>query len=806
MKSVHFSSNQLLFGIIFPIFGGISFSSFLYSFYSLKTPLLFFVPILFPLFWIGFSFFLFRLRLTKGNLKNILKKTSPTYIAFFPLISIFLRPIIPLYNPNIWSAFLFILVLGVFIFLKARLIDWRLLRTRFPIKSGFLPLLCLGILIFLYIFIFTYLSFLRHTRLFTGMDLAGFNQAMWNTVHGRILSTTIYEHNFLGCHFAPLLILISPIYALWQDPKMLLFLQTLFLGLGAIPVYLISYHRLRDRFASLVFAFSYLAYPFLSRINLADFHEISLAPMFVLFSFLFLIKRRFLLYFIFIVLSLMAKEDVSFLICALGIYVFFKQNKKIGAITFILGLFWAILAIKIAIPFIGKATSVSGFTEWDSYSQRYLHLGKDPSEWVKTILSHPLAVSKTIIVPQKIITVVLLLLPLGFFSLLGIELLLICLPSLLLHLLGYFKLQHLLLWHNSALIIPFLTISAIYGFGRLTEKAKIKPATTLSLLLLSISFLYCLHFSEPPFLRGLSIDAEDYKPELQKRLLFIPEMTKEEEARLKLFYLLKLLIPRNAPIACGDPWAPHLSGRKMIFRFNEGRANFEGADYILLDYSWMFFSLEFTTPHIKKLEETGQFQKIFEETEGGGFVIYVRKQKEKDFLESAKALAERNPSAHTHFILSSIYSNLNMPEYAKREAERVVELSPDYYNPQIYIILGNASLILNLPDKAYFAYKRAVEKDPLKILELNRVKALYLKNGLSEKAEMVEKEMEKMILSLKERASKDPKNIYLKKQIAVILANKGRYREAVLYLEEILKEEPNDPWARQLFMQLKDFS
>jgi hypothetical protein len=203
MKSIHFSSNQLLFGIIFPIFGGISFSSFLYSFYSLKTPLLFFVPILFPLFWIGFSFFLFRLRLTKGNLKNILKKTSPTYIAFFPLISIFLRPIIPLYNPNIWSAFLFILVLGVFIFLKARLIDWRLLRTRFPIKSGFLPLLCLGILIFLYIFIFTYLSFLRHTRLFTGMDLAGFNQAMWNTVHGRILSTTIYEHNFLGCHFAP---------------------------------------------------------------------------------------------------------------------------------------------------------------------------------------------------------------------------------------------------------------------------------------------------------------------------------------------------------------------------------------------------------------------------------------------------------------------------------------------------------------------------------------------------------------------------------------------------------------------------
>ncbi|MEW6007738.1 MAG: DUF2079 domain-containing protein, partial [bacterium] len=661
----------LILSFIIVLTSSLVFSYFLFKTNSLKLFFSLFVLPFFFLLWIGFSFLLSHL--SKERLKDSLLKDAKTFIPFFFLLLVYLKDKIGLYNPNIWFAFLFIIVISATIFLKVRILDWNAIRKRFPAKSSIIPLSCLIISILLYTFIFTFLSFLRHDRLLSGMDLAGFNQAIWNTLSGKILHTTIYGHNFLGCHMSPALILIAPIYALWQDPKMLLFLQTLFLALGALPIYLIAYHKLKDRFISLVFAFAYLLHPFLSRINLVDFHEISMAPPLLLFCFYFLIKERFSLYFVFLILSLTTKEDVSFAVCALGIYAFFKENKKIGIATFMIGLFWMFFAIKIAIPSIGKVTlqTHQTETEWKAfYSQRYIHLGKNPSEWIETILKHPLPVLKTIIIPKKIVTIILLLLPFGFFSLLS-PIILIALPNLLLHLLGHFKLQHLLLWHNSAVILPFVALSAICGFSNLSEKFKGKLKIPLSLFLLSISFLSNLHFSSSIFQE--SSDSENYKP--HKSLLFIPKATKEENTRIPLFYLLKNLFPKDASISTGDPFAPHLSGRKEIFRFNEAVGDFEKADYVVLDLSRRTLVFDLLLSHLKKLEQDKRFFKIFEEEKDNGFVIWVRRGKEKELISSVLRL---KPNSHSHFILSSIYFHLGRKEEAQKEGEKAIELSPDY--------------------------------------------------------------------------------------------------------------------------------
>ncbi|MEW6481984.1 MAG: DUF2079 domain-containing protein [bacterium] len=254
---------------------------------------------------------------------------------------------------SIWKPFFLIFLVSSFVFLNAQLLN---LNKDIPKIATWLILLFLT---FLYIAIYSYLSVIQYNGFFTGHhDLAIFDEAIWNTIKGRILNTSVtLGYNFLGEHFSLILLILAPFYLIWQDPKMLLVLQSLFLGLGAIPVFLIAKDKLKHNLLSLSFSFAYLFHPFISRVNLFEFHEICLAPFFLLFTFYFLQRRIWLLYFIFLFLSLMIKEDLSLIIIALGIYSFFKINKKIGIITFIIGILWAYTSVSILMPYIKKRNS-----------------------------------------------------------------------------------------------------------------------------------------------------------------------------------------------------------------------------------------------------------------------------------------------------------------------------------------------------------------------------------------------------------------------------------------------------------------
>ena len=81
----------------------------------------------------------------------------------------------------------------------------------------------------------------RHYSFQTGIDLALFAQAYWNTVQGELLLSSIHGDMVLwGEHFNPIVILILPFYQLWPSPETLLVLQSLALVAGAIPLYALA--------------------------------------------------------------------------------------------------------------------------------------------------------------------------------------------------------------------------------------------------------------------------------------------------------------------------------------------------------------------------------------------------------------------------------------------------------------------------------------------------------------------------------------------------------------------------------------
>ena len=172
-----------------------------------------------------------------------------------------------------------------------------------------------------YIVSMSYYTIMRYETFQTNaFDFGIFNQLFWSTVHGRLFYETpdmarmpSSSGNFLGVHFSPLLFLLVPVYYLYQSPYTLLITQTVFIALGSIPVYMISKLRF-SKSESTAIALVYLFNPFISALNIADFHVESFLPIFLFFAYYYLTTRRWNRYGLFLVLSLVTIDFAPVLV------------------------------------------------------------------------------------------------------------------------------------------------------------------------------------------------------------------------------------------------------------------------------------------------------------------------------------------------------------------------------------------------------------------------------------------------------------------------------------------------------------
>ncbi len=110
-----------------------------------------------------------------------------------------------------------------------------------------LPRLILFALILAYILIFTSLAFRQHAGMRTHKaDLGQIDQAVWNSSRGRFVEMTDngYISTRLIDHVEPILALISPVFRVWGDVRVLLLLQVLFIAIGAWLLYELAFGQL----------------------------------------------------------------------------------------------------------------------------------------------------------------------------------------------------------------------------------------------------------------------------------------------------------------------------------------------------------------------------------------------------------------------------------------------------------------------------------------------------------------------------------------------------------------------------------
>lgn len=586
---------------------------------------------------------------------------------------------------SIWKVFFLISLVSGLVFLLSLLFN---LNKDIP---KIISWIILPFLTFLYIAIYSYLSILQYNAFHTGhWDLAGFDQAIWNTIQGKLLHTTLYGHNFLGEHMSPILILLAPFYLIWSDPRILLVLQSVFLGLGAIPIYLIAKDKLNHNLLSLSFSSAWLLHPYLSRINLFEFHEIALAPFFLLFCFYFLQRRQWWSYGVFLFLSLMVKESVTFPVMAIGIYSFFKINRKVGIITFLIGIFWAYLSVVKLIPYIRTVTSDGTHKAVYGYFAERFRFGETPKEFIKNIIIKPEETLRIFffLFEQKLATIFLLILPVGLLSVFSVEIL-IAFPEIILHFLSTFSFQCLLGWQYSAPIIPFAIISSIFGCSFFVKRWKISPVS-FSIYILIASFFSNYYFGIKVLTRitDSCYNPAFYNPNNHQTIFSISKEKLEkyykiERRKRRLFETLKQVIPKERTISVVDNMLAHFSQRKtFLYLF----PSYEEADYVVMntygvEEGWVqvWGSGEKIKKEIDKLSKDQRFQAFFTDEPGGGKIILFGKKECKDeIIKNAQRLVKDNPcSPEAHFILSSIYFYTNNLKMAKKEMEAVLNFDPN---------------------------------------------------------------------------------------------------------------------------------
>jgi uncharacterized membrane protein len=164
-------------------------------------------------------------------------------------------------------------------------------------------------------------------------DSALYDQGIWLLSRFHAPFVTLMGRNLFGDHASFILLFLVPVYWVFPAAGVMFFAQAAAIGAGAIPVFLAGRSRLGSEWYALVGAGAYLLHPAVGWTNLENFHPDAFLGVFVGFAVYAALERRWRLYVVFVVLSLLVKEDASLVIVPLGVWVALRRDRRIGLLT-----------------------------------------------------------------------------------------------------------------------------------------------------------------------------------------------------------------------------------------------------------------------------------------------------------------------------------------------------------------------------------------------------------------------------------------------------------------------------------------
>jgi len=401
--------------------------------------------------------------------------------------------------------------------------------------------------IFVYVFCFSWVCVRKFFAFgYYDFDLAIHDLTVWNILHGSIFNS-ILGIPFLGNHMHVVLFLIAPFYAIFNHPIFLLILQTLLLGLTAVPLFKLA-SKLLDKNWALIVIIGYLLYPALGYTNLFEFHPTVFATFFLTLAFYFYENSSFAQFIIFALLAMLSQENIPLAVIMFGVLALIERRSfKWSVLPIIIGLFYLFIALKL-ISYFNHDTV--------QFINIYSHWGRTPKEIVLNILRRPDLLFLNLFRPPTIRYLYQIFLPVFFLPCLGIYGLFVALPFFMQHILSNRISEQTIFYHYTAEMIPFIFIGYIYGIKLLLRYPWVKLNQRIFKMFLL--FIICLsnlllgpHWMLPKLISGYKKDFFDQQKET-----------------------LLAKIPKAASIVATFEFLPYLTHRRNLYSFHHVYSGF----------------------------------------------------------------------------------------------------------------------------------------------------------------------------------------------------------------------------------------
>lgn len=533
------------------------------------------------------------------------------------IISVGLTPFIGPGNAIVVALFTRILqIIGEAVFLTISVLwlkNKKLQKFFSKIEKNRVEVL-LGIVIVTFFLYFTASGFLRYENFFTGrFDLGNMDQTVWNTAHGRIFELTdpngTQITSRLAFHADFILILLSPFYFIWSDPRTLILIQSAAVAGGAIFVYLISKHILSKKTISFIISLAYLLNPSLSYSLLYDFHPVVLATGFLLASYYFLIKKKYALFFLCTILAALTKEEVWIIAAFLGVKMACDNlaisSEKIEVKNKILvGVGGAMFFACLAVFYLLVSHIIPSLRGDVHFALSYFsHLGSSPLEIVLSLFTSPQKWIQLVFAPERLSYLMSVFAPVAFLPIFSIPTLLFATPDFAINLLSNNGQLHEIYYQYTATVTPFIFIATIYAVRFLKNKLPYVTHTRVGVLLIASSLISARILGPLPGSARPNID------------MYIKQIPKRHEISEFLE-----TIDKDVSVAASNNVGSHLSQRKKIYTIPNGLKDADVVVFLLNDI-YAQPSLASQKQMVKELKKNRSYSVLYED---GDFIAFLR--------------------------------------------------------------------------------------------------------------------------------------------------------------------------------------
>jgi uncharacterized membrane protein len=336
----------------------------------------------------------------------------------------------------------------------------RAVWQRVPAPSA--PQVLLAGAVIIWTWYFTARSLDIHHALGTASyDSALYDQGMWLLSRFDAPFVTLMGRNLFGDHTSFVLLFLVPLYWIAPGAWIMFTAQSAAIAAGAVPVFLYARRRLGSEWLALIAAGTYLLHPAVGWTNLENFHPDAFLGVFVGFAIYAALERKWRLYAVFVVLSLLVKEDVSLVIVPLGIWVALRRDRRIGLLTVFGSLaFMAVAMLLVMRSLIGVPTRNGWRIPFGG-----------PGGLVDTAITNPTRLVDHLRSDGRPWYLVQMTAPFAWLFLRLPDVAMISALVLFTNILSTFVYQYQIDFHYSLVAVPALAIGTVYAVGVMRDHA-----------------------------------------------------------------------------------------------------------------------------------------------------------------------------------------------------------------------------------------------------------------------------------------------------------------------------------------------